>query len=412
MIVGVGGAAAHFTVTTAESFHEMIEAADKFKEAGIHTHASVGALPESITPIHSLILKSGVFPFQSGDYKPIERGHWQADDWRAFGRWAIRALNVDRAFHANPQIYKKHVDRFQMLGISPGYHNLKRHFGRLTTYRRELGLSEGRVAGQYDTWSDADFIGYAYRLSQSLRRKAGHSGRPNDTDYENWAQKGKGPSPAIIITRMGITGISELNDLIGYPHIRSWEDDDYINWGVRVMQATPGITITRNVARILSRRDRGPSDRHIASRFGMHAFQERVAARLEANRKANEEPWITLYQKLTNWGKVTASDQPLTPQQQIIIAMRHELAKQCIRDAEPKTLDTLARSKNGIISEIRSRTDKNISAAEIEMIAFSLGMFDYLWPPDLNYLRITPEELEEERRIDNEAHRGRRRSRA
>jgi hypothetical protein len=400
--LGAGAAAVRYSVMNANTFHEMVTTADKLKEAGVATSVRPSTLPEEIAPLHSLILNPADSGVKPGDYTRNGPRNWDEDTWIAFGGWLIRVLHKDTDFHRKPQIYYNYIDQCQTLGLSPGFNRILPKWGNIANYRRTLGLPEGKITGQYDNWSLADFTHYANRISRRLRERPNHSGRPLRADYALWARQGRGPGEYTIQERIG--GIRNLNEMIGYPDIYAWEDEDYFDWGVRAMDANPGLSLSRYVLRILSRRDRGPSVPHITERFGMRAFQQKVVQRRalrDGDIADTETKWSALYDKLVAQGRVTADrveDRSKTNRnQKVTIAMRYEAARQCIPTAKKETLDSLARSALGLATDIHNRTE-----GDVEMIAVSLHIFDYLWPAEqTSTLHITAEELAAEKRQDH-----------
>jgi hypothetical protein len=399
VILGVGATAARFTVTSAETFGAMIEAADERKKMRPPPPpVRPEDIPDGVLPIHELILTPGEFPFDSSNYKRQTPRVWDRDIWLAFGAWAVRALRADNARREQPTLMREDIDRFNLLGICAGYKSIHYHFRTMTALRHELNLPTGKITDVYTNWTIADFVAYAHKVSQSLRRQPGHTGRPSREDYAAWSRKlrGKGPGPKVILDRVG--GVSALNEFIGFPDIKSWNEEDYYNWGIDVLTANPGRKLSNFILNILSKREHGPSAGYIGARFGISNFQRKVTewqALKQQETSEAEQEWATLYDTLVERKFITPSTDKLSASEKTVIAARYEVARHCMPTAKPETLDSIARKDSGLVADIRRRSNQTVDAAYIEMVASSLRVFDYVFPidRDLGHLYVSDEEL-------------------
>jgi len=403
VILGVGVSALHFTVTGVDSYQEMLASA----KTPIHPDNAAAThpahIPEGVMPLHELILTEDTFPFHSSDFRRSTPHNWDKQLWLRVCGWGLRVLQADDTPRTNPTLLRADIDRFNILGLCAGYRSISKWFSTMAAYRSELGLPEGKLMHVYDQWSTNDFITYAKKISQQLKRRPGHTGRPSSYDYEARAHKtrNKGPGRRVLLERVG--GVNALNELIGYPDIKTWSDEDFIEWGIKVQEANPHEPLGTNIFNILSRRDRGPSANTIASRFGIRSFSALVAEQRTAKKKAAaeiENHWAGRYDYLITWHLIEQPEKEIPPAEKARIAMRYDVARLCLPTAPAGTIRSIARSRVGLITDIRARSNKGVTAAQVEMVAVSLHVFDELFPieRDLEGLYVSPEELAAKRR--------------
>ncbi len=338
-----------------------------------------------VAPIAELLVTPH-FPYATGDFEWPRGQTMSRDEYINYGRWVVTILDAlppEQTIHLH--LRAEHLKRMHTLGLGPRYDLIASELGKISEIRRAIGVNPGDTINQYDDWSQADYVAYAAKLAQEVRR------RPTRRDYTERYQAGEGPSYAAIARYAG--GIRTLHELIGYPDITSWEDDNYIDWGIEVLRANGGLDgedLTSPILATLSKLKRGPSVSQIAKRFlSIATFQDLVTERLETNRMDRErtqKQWAAAYDKFVLSGALTPanrpSDQPMLDYDKAVHAMRYRLAALSIREAKREVYDAIAKSNDPISTAIRARKNA-ATVAEIETTAAGLGIYAWLWPPQI-----------------------------
>jgi hypothetical protein len=354
-----------------------------------------------VTPLHE-VLEAKDFPYRTGDFPLLESSTWDRDECLRYGHWVLHVLEPAERPKTAP-FTRTHIDRLRVLGLGMNRDRIFTHFKTLANYRTELGLHYGKTAHRYDNWSQQDFADFA----ASLTKKLGYP--PRRSDYRQAFENGDGPGLTIIRKRIG--GTRELNDLIGYPNITAWCHDDYLDWGVRALAANPERELTTPLFYVLSKRRRGPSTDRLDAEFGgVVNFREAVNKHkllLEEKTARTMQEWAKLYDHLARRGVFAENETKLSTDKKAVAAMRYRVAARCLPTAKEETLASIAK-RGALITAIRERNDV-VSAGAIEMEATSLGIFDFLWPPNNKSrdLAVNDHELARERRRWNDYNRRR-----
>jgi hypothetical protein len=362
----------------------------------VGTTALNGEHPEnaSIVPLYSIVT-AAEFPDDT-PYEKLDSNGWDRERCIAFGKWAVQALDEGPERPPQQHLTREHLRRLHALGLGPPDYYVRSTFKTMAGFREAVGIHPGRERGRYDDWSFPDFAAYAARVERSV------GGRPRDADYKSWSHAyADAPGLRTILDRIG--GIRALNELIGYPDIKNWDNDDYVRWGVQVLDANDeGCVLTAPLIDILSARKRGPHSSNIDKRFGVRAFQQMVAEQRETERAQAAEAtkeWASYYDLLLKQQRIKAPERaaadgiPLPDDKKATIAMRFRVAAQCLPDIKESMQATIARSSESLIKLIRQR-NTTVTAGHIEMVADSLGIFNHLWPlPPTPGLHVSADEI-------------------
>lgn|GEM_PF-1544023 len=397
VIVGVGAAALHINPHAGDSlaYLETVTSStlDLSKRKLPDIEAEVDA---SAVPLHALIAHKE-FPYVIGDYPELDTKNWGRDAYIRYGRWAVQVMAAapEAQARVTSRLTRDQLKRLRVLGLGPRYEKIGEEFKTLSNYRQEIGIHPGRLNGQYANWSRQNYAKYGAKLAQRLGRK------PTINDYIAAYRdpKYKGPGPGVIEVRVG--GIRDLNDMIGYPDITKWDTDDYVDWGMRVSKVNPGRELTTSLISVLSRRKRGPSIHPIYQHFdSFPSFQKEVADGImfQAEDEADAvNRWLAAYDKLVSNKILPVPETKLSGYDKAIIAMRHRIAVNCLPNTKNETLATIA-AHTSLIGNIRRASKYSVDAGQVEMIASSLGVFDFIWPPYIptKEFYVSDEELAQE----------------
>ncbi len=242
---------------------------------------------------------------------------------------------------------------------------------------------------------------FAHAPKQDLIRRGMHlakivGGRPNRDDITA-AGRGKGrykrsqPFPTIddIKTRFG--KISTFHELIGYPSCKGWEKEDYLEWASAFFRQNPDISVI-SAAQIqdLSTKGVGPSKQPIIKHFGrisdfQKAAQEyhQQATEIEAQDKARRirnmadllKQDQTLSQILESDEDQDNIDRQLQVTAQYIVFQKLFNIQLAIRNHPTKM-----KNPNTFLEWCVKQRPDHIKAADVEITASTMGVFDDLWP--------------------------------
>jgi hypothetical protein len=330
--------------------------------------------PGDIVPLADLLVEPDLtVDYTDFDHLPRRMTPPSEEECRTYGAWVLNLLS--EADDDYP-LERSHFERLSRLGLGMTYSAFRKGIGinPIAEIRAELGNPHFSPPLTYDDWSTEDFVENAKKLALALKRK------PIETDYREWARQNKGPGLGVIQTRIE-GGVRRLNEMAGYFNSNDATDQDFIDWGVHVMEANESALPTVVMVSVLSKRDRGPSHRTLADRFGtMTDFQQRVKQEYELTFGAHdrEEPEISRQEA-----------------QAIVI-------KACTLGLTDKVIDELAQksTERTLISNIR-KINPNLHAGDIESLAVTYGVFDIIWPLSKGYqhLRVSDEDLDAERSV-------------
>jgi hypothetical protein len=346
------------------------------------------SLPGDVVPLAEAV-RSAEPPHERHDKLYVN--DWTRDDYMAFGHWALSVLKESEA---EPQLLRDDLERFYQLGHGPHYVRMARRFGSIWQYREALGIHPQKTKGRFDSWSQTDFIDHARSVAANKPKDT----RPTETDYQRHYDEGSGPPIHIIFSRMG--SIGKLNELIGFPNIHDWDYDDYIEWGVKIVRANNGLIPTTRMMIALSKRKRGPTSASVAANIGsVEKFQYCVAEEYTRQNHENEQREAVLT-KLWQGELQPLLEEPETEQtaeQKHALAAHYEIASLSLGSAiTPKELVTIANLRaDKFMASIR-RHRPAVGKAELETIAMTHGLLDYLDPPDtswMSYLKVTEKDL-------------------
>ena len=177
------------------------------------------------------------FSHQSDDFEPVDASDWTRDRYVDVGIMALRA--VEEVQGVEQPVTKEMLRRLFVLGLSPGpqafFRGKQPRFDSMREFRQEIGAGtiKGAAGHLFDDWSVGDFVSSAAQISAQVQR------RPRHQDYAAFAGTRDPvgnffPGEWVINSRFG--GVAALNELLGYPDVRSWDIDDYIEYGVRVAE--------------------------------------------------------------------------------------------------------------------------------------------------------------------------------
>jgi hypothetical protein len=334
------------------------------------------------------LLLSEHFPFQVGDYPVEQVDGWTRQECLNLGSLALMAMKQETGEHIpiNTQVLK----RLHTLGLGPYPFTYIRAGGRFTdmrAYRAAVGSLRGE-RDNYADWTPQKIIERAREIDARV------DGKPKNSDYSEARRKGDFPSRPTITRIVG--GIGMLNEHLGYPDVPSWNDDDLINFGVHFVELNGVEMLKRASIDLLSSQSRGPSYSWIHVKFqGWGKYKEKVQEKIQA-RAAQ----LDRYRDYINNGTMPKESAELSDDELRHIGAVFDVLGTLFPDlpAIGKRKIARATSYDMLINAIkRFRGDSLITAAELEVTAEYLGLFDDIFPksyPYKEFITINDEDLE------------------
>lgn len=226
-------------------------------------------------------LNSPDFPSASSA-NPNRISGWTNQDMVDSGVIVARHLrdHVDKTGDKNPVLLTdKTAAKLHVLGLLPSVAQIYDRFGRWSDYKAKIdgGISP-TIRSRFRDWSDKEWKQYAKQVDGRLDHHP-----PRAADYIKADAKQGGPSLYIITKVFGTHG--ELNELIGYPNVLTWQQPEAIDWGVKLAEVNGVERITRRLIIELSKRGYGPSFEAIQKLFPMGIPSFRNAIKTESSRK-------------------------------------------------------------------------------------------------------------------------------
>jgi len=253
--------------------------------------------------------------------------------------------------------------------------------------------------GRYDNWQIEHVLAHLRNVSYEINEKPTKAilwHRINELGKDE-------PSPRFISSRIPFRRALEL---IGFPDVHSWAEDDYIHWGVRFIEANNGAKPSARTLDYLSKLKRGPSSSQIVRCFGKlndykisitEAYQSQIAEKT----KVRQQKLSDIEEGLAEGGltkelfvDVNSEEEMLHRYARFLVLDELLLGDNAKSKLSIATMSNKSVRANGFVGSIR-KVNNAITAGDIESSALSLGVFDYIWPPDKSYLETLkiPEEL-------------------
>lgn len=334
------------------------------------------------------VLADNTFPYRAGDFERPRIRDRDREDLLAIGHFIISLISSED--DVPPVLTEAHLQRAYILGLGPerrAYANSPRSpFETITEFQRELGARVTAYNNQYADWSITDFTTYADQLMKELKRL------PGERDYSRAAMQGKGPSVDTIKQRGG--GLQGINDRLGYPNTRTWDDDDFIDWGMRVLQANPDLDFSSYVSEALSPQRLGPSVRTVIRRFGKwEKFKEKVYREHQASMETRQEK-LDYYKDLCRSGALPSEYETLDDDELLRLAGRYVLTGSLLERTDPTIVRDISNAPAFITTLRKMRP--GLTAGVIEATAVTLDVYDDIWPSSSSKrtLQISAKEIE------------------
>ena len=188
-----------------------------------------------------------------------------------------------------------------------------------------------------------------------------------------------GITPAWIFIKRRYGGLAELNEYLGFPDVRNWDETDYIQYGARFIRENGPDSLTEaNLAKLCARR-LGPNKSTVAAHFGsLSAFQNLAMAEYARQEELREARSVAIERHFEaieyRYGI------PDDPSERAKTWGRYLLAQLCLPKATKGYLRKLSRYHNGSFVETLLERRPDFSLADIENMAVSLQVADYIWP--------------------------------
>lgn len=346
------------------------------------------ALDNSHAEIQKLeaILRDRNNPIPPRRYEPLPTDHWHIEDHEQYGAWLSKLPR---------QADQAQLDRFMLiqasrLGIGPGvFQILNRFGGKLSHYYNALQLDKVRRRSLYSHWSLEKEIECLISVREDENYASIEAGLAEK------AREGKGPSRwSLYYRRKSVTGLLERHGYYSRYGVAKMDEQDLIEWGVLYKRANNGKDPSNGAVDYLSAKRRGPSRSPLRKYFGsLSEFRARVREEYEAEeeRLAFERQQKLLYiEKGRDDGSLPDEllNSAASESQLFSVVARYRIIQEVLPWISEKEKQRCAQLKQpaSFIQRIQ-KADPNITQAEIEIAADTLGVFDDIWPPDKSYMQ-------------------------
>ena len=336
------------------------------------------------------LLVAQEFPYTRGDFSRPNTQRW--DDAYIRRLWLL--VSQDLAELDPPKsINKPVIDRLNVLGVFPSlayFGSPRKHYNGITDFRKQIETEDipqtnyNQRNREYRGLSLESFTSLILSRYNDLLDQLGQkSDKPYDGPItqalvHTMNRMNLAPSAMYILKTYG--GLTQLNEYLGFPNIRNWDEIDYIEYGVRIIKENGPKALTATNINLLSTRQLGPNKNTIAKYFGnLSVFQNLAMAEYARQEELREARSVAIERHFANIEYRYAI--PDDPDERAKTWGRYLLAQSCLPKATKGELRELSRFHNGNFVERLLERRPDFSLADIEVMAVSLQVADYIWPP-------------------------------
>ncbi len=322
-----------------------------------------------VVPLADLVFAED-FPYQKGDFEHTPT-QMTPDEALAIGKSIAKILitPIDRL-----PLSRELVERLNILGVLPSVNQIKRQFGKLSIFCEQIGAATNRTSTKFEGITPESLL----ELILELRGSTSFVSPITKKELNFYYGTGQFPSYDFIARKVG--GLAELNEHIGFPDVRSWDETDYVQFGARVLSENGPSSLTARNLNKLSMRHLGPSGPTIIDHFGsISTFQSLAIAEYARRSVLDEARSVAVEQHFAETqyeGSV-----PDEPSERMRIWGRYQLARACVKNLPESELTNLSQLENGHFVKKLLTLKEWLTETDIEVMALSLQVMDYIWPP-------------------------------
>jgi acyl carrier protein len=321
-----------------------------------------------VVPLADLVF-ANKFPYKKGDFEPANP--MTPDEALVAGRGIAKVLITPTE---RLPLSRELVGRLNILGILPSVNQIKRQFGKLSIFCEQIGAATNRTSTRFEGITSADLV----ELVMGLRKTTSLDSPITKKELDFYYGTGRFPGYDFIVKNVG--GLANLNEHLGFPDIRKWDETDYVQFGARLLKENGLGSLTARNLNKLSARRLGPSGITVIDHFGsISTFQNLASAEyarqstIDAARSAAvEQHFMETHYK---------GGAPKDPGKRILIWGRYQVARACLKTLADSELTKIAKLENGDFVDKILRVRSGLSLADLEIMAVSLQVEDYIWPP-------------------------------
>ena len=318
------------------------------------------------------------FNYQPGDFPVLLSRNWTNEGIVEAGKLLTKSLRYND-FDA-PIISTEHLRRANILGLIPSLGTIYRRFGTPAKYIHKIEARSAYAIKNFSDMNDEEFTQYVCDQYTSM-------GQDSPLTMQKLAVLHAidvVPSWYYIQTRTG--GVARLNEHLGYPDIRRWEEHDYVDFGARVLECNENPKFSEETFLKLNQLSLGPHPKVITRNFGsLHGFCKLAQAKYELNLERSKRFDEMVFEHLN-----THAEYPRRIVENRALARRafalYTLIKETVSGVKK---ETLIRKSTGSPEHVSAFISKNTfySTTEVEIIAHQLELSEIIWPVT-NNLRL------------------------
>lgn len=340
------------------------------------------------------LLVAQEFPYKHEDFPRPKTRPWDGAQVRKLGLLVAQDLaELDPASNLTEVV----ANRLNCLGVFPSsayFATSTGHYRGLTDFRAQIGAD--KLASVQNIKSNTERaqsnsayaeLGLPEFTQLILDRYNELVELPDEQVYDGpitlamiEAMNRMDIAPAWIFIKKKYGGLAELNEYLGFPDIRNWDVTDFIQYGARFIKENGVNLLTETNINRLSQRHLGPAKSTITERFGsISAFQDLAVAEY-ARQSIIDEARVSAIER--HFTEITyEKDIPEDPSERAIIWGRYQIASAILPGVNTSELAEISKSPNGnFVHKLLTRKD-GLTVADIEIMAVSLQVEDYIWPP-------------------------------
>ncbi len=352
------------------------------KTGEVHADLDIENIDDPSTNIKKLanIVVDSEFDFTANEFPRKPKSEWQKDLVVDLGRRIVE----DLADLEEPTAFSRPIaQRLYLLGVLPHWSYFRSSEGRfngLDDYKNVIGAKEvfydphheinrNKPYESLDIPSLAELILANYNSIVNLEYNKNYRGPLSTNIVEQLNRMALAPSTNYILQNFG--GLTELNIYLGFPDVRSWDNDEFIMYGATVMKYNGPDSLTPANINALARMKYGPQYDTIRRRLGWSKFKSLSHAefdRIEQENYVHMQEVETNY--LQNFGNLNATAEEMKRFWGVTVLLDYY--------GKP-SVDVGNKSVNHVVSQLIKK-DPSITLGEVETQAHILNIYDDLWP--------------------------------
>ena len=333
--------------------------------------------PHALRLGHLLLTKEFDYESISGSRIPLSA--LDAEQGLQVGRRITE--EIEEVSHNPVPFTQEMVRRLNLLGVFPDFNYIRKNFGTLGNFTSLIGA---RRSEQHNSNAAYDDLSYVECIEKIITAYTSVYEGPvlqkpiTRTIIESLYTIGLGPSRPYVERRLG--GVSKINEYLGFPDVKSWDDISYLRYGADILRYNGANTLTVANIDALASKNLGPYTASIKTKFGSFGNFKSLAQKFFEDEQNFFISHGYLPRSSTNTVPEEISQEQLRQHIALVSLLKHYLPD------ESTIKDTTTSSVDNAIRHIQKHNPR-ATFADIEITAMTLRIFDDIWPKHVKYKR-------------------------